>query len=303
MIPAPNSLWFSHLLPERHPQLWNELVTALTPHGFDPQLLPNTSDVWAVDYMPIQVAATDFVQFRYEPGYLLPYARHRASITDPAATGLPKRLPNLLVSSLRLDGGNVVRADGLALVCDKVLAENPTLPEQIVRRQLSNDLQADHLLLLPTAPGDIVGHADGMVFLLDEHTVLINDYQGPEAAFGRSLHRELRNAGLECIPFPYNPYNPYANRSVHSAIGLYLNFIRLPGLVLLPSFDLPDDGAAQQQARALFPDCTVVALPCAELAALGGVLHCITWAWHTLESNQQARPDHEINESFYRNGS
>jgi agmatine deiminase len=280
MIPAPNSLYFSQLLPKRQPRLWQELATVLAQQGLTPQLLPDTHDIWAVDYMPVQVAATDFVQFRYEPGYLLPYAKHRTTITDPAATGLPQLLPSLLSSSLRLDGGNVVRAGGLVLVCDKVLAENPTVAEQQVRHQLHDELQAGQLLLLPTAQGDIVGHADGMVYLLDEHTALVNDYQGSKSAFGRTLRRELRNAGLECIPFPYNPY---ANRSAHSAVGLYLNFVKLPGLVLLPAFDLPDDEAAQRQAQALFPDCQVVALPCAELAALGGVLHCITWAWHNLE--------------------
>jgi agmatine deiminase len=64
---------------------------------------------------------------------------------------------------------------------------------------------------------------------------------------------------------------------------LYLNFVKLPGLVLLPAFDLPNDEAARQQAQALLPDCQVVALPCAELATLGGVLHCITWAWYSME--------------------
>jgi agmatine deiminase len=280
MIPVPNSFYFSQLLPERQPRLWQELSAALAQHSLTPQLLPNTRDIWAVDYMPVQVAATDFVQFRYEPGYLLPYAKYRPSISDPTATGMPQQLPSVLTSTLRLDGGNVVRAGELVLVCDKVLAENPTVPEQQIRRQLRDELQADRLLLLPTAPGDVVGHADAMVYLLDEHTALVNDYQGAEAAFGRSLRRELRNAGLECLPFPYNPY---ANRSTHSAIGLYLNFVKLPGLVLLPAFDLPDDEAARQQAQALFPDCQVVALPCAELATLGGVLHCITWAWHNLE--------------------
>jgi len=224
MTLTPNRLFFSDLLPARFPQLWAELQQALVGQSLQPELLLHTRDIWAVDYMPVQVSGCEFVQFHYEPGYLVPFAKHRPTITDAAATGLPEQLPCLVNSILRLDGGNVVRAGGLVLVCDRVLVENPTVPETHLRRQLAEELQAERLLLLPTAPGDSIGHADGMVQLLDERTVLVNDYHGPERAFGQSLRRELRNAGLECVPFPYNPF---ANRSSLSAVGKYPSTISL----------------------------------------------------------------------------
>lgn len=274
---APNRLFFSGLLPVRFPQLWAGLQQALVGQPLQPELLPHTRDIWAVDYMPVQVSGCEFVQFRYEPGYLVPFAKHRPTITNAADTGLSEQLPCLINSTLRLDGGNMVRAGGLVLVGDRVLAENPTVPETHLRRQLADELQAERLLLLPTAPGDIIGHADGMVQLLDERTVLVNDYHGPETAFGQSLRRELRNAGLECVPFPYNPF---ANRSSLSAVGVYLNFLRLPGLVLLPGFGLAEDETARQVATSLFPDNQIVPLDCTEVAARGGAVHCLAWAWH-----------------------
>lgn len=84
----------------------------------------------------------------------------------------------------------------------------------------------------------------------------------------------LNNAGLTCIPFPYSPQEG----SYSSAVGAYINFVRIGPLVLLPVFDLPSDEAAVYQTERLFPGCRVVPLKVSELAPLGGLLHCVTWA-------------------------
>ena len=267
-----NTLYFSGLLPTQAPQLWQQIMPALDEHRIPYHLLPLTKDVWAVDYMPVQVSRTEFVQFRYDPSYLK-FKKYADKRTDAEPVMAALQLPEAVKSSLRLDGGNVVRVGQKAIVTDRVFAENPGVLPARLRQQLSEELRAE-LVIIPADPRDFTGHADGMVYALDEGTVLINDYQGKEAALGQQLASVLNNAGLRCIPFPYFPQEGSAT----SAVGAYINFVRVGPLVLLPVFDLPSDEAAVYQTERLFWGCKVVPVKVDELAHLGGLLHCVTWA-------------------------
>ncbi|GAB3861670.1 hypothetical protein GCM10028822_41520 [Hymenobacter terrigena] len=245
----------------------------LEEHRISYLLLPLTKDIWAVDYMPVQVSRTEFVQFRYDPSYLKfkKYANKRTD-AGPVLAALPRPL-GVAQSSLRLDGGNVVRVGQKVIVTDRVFSENPGVPYALVREQLADALRGE-LIIIPADPHDFTGHADGMVQYLDERTVLINDYQGKEAPLGQQLASALNNAGLTCVPFPYFPQEG----SHSSAVGACINFVRIGPLVLLPVFDLPSDEAAVYQTERLFPGCRVVPTNVSELAPLGGLLHCVTWA-------------------------
>ena len=236
------------------------------------QLLPLTKDIWAVDYMPVQVNRTEFVQFRYDPSYLK-YKKYSGKRTDAAPVMAALPLPTATKSVLRLDGGNVVRVGQKVIVTDRIFTENPSILPGQLRKQLSEELRAE-LIIIPADPRDFTGHADGMVYAMDERTVLINDYHGKEATLGQQLASVLNNAGLTCIPFPYFPQEGTAT----SAVGAYVNFVRVGPLVLLPVFDLPSDEAAVYQTECLFPGCKVVPIKVKELAPLGGLLHCVTWA-------------------------
>ena len=266
-----NTLYFSALLPAAAPRLWQQLVPVLEEYSIPYQLLPLTKDFWAVDYMPVQVSRTEFVQFCYDPSYLK-FKKYEHKRTD--ATPVMATLPSLAVTKnpLRLDGGNVVRVGDKVILTDRVFSENSEVPPARLREQLREALRAE-LLIIPADPHDFTGHADGMVYALDERTVLLNDYQGKEAPLGQQLTSVLSNAGLTCIPFPYFPQEG----SYSSAVGAYINFVRVGPLVLLPVFDLQSDEAAVYQAERLFPGCKVVPLNGLELAPLGGLLHCVTW--------------------------
>jgi agmatine deiminase len=261
-----NTLYFSELLPTVAPLLWRELTAALDENSIPYQLLPLTKDIWAVDYMPVQVSRTEFVQFRYDPSYLK-FKKYDHKRTDAIPVMEALHLPEAVKNPLRLDGGNVVRVGKKV-----ILTENPAVPPAQLRAQLGEALRAE-LVIIPADPHDFTGHADGMVYALDERTVLINDYQDKEAALGQQLADVLNNAGLTSIPLPYSPQAG----SYSSAVGAHINLVRIGPVVLLPVFDLPSDEAAVYQAERLFPNCKIVPLKVAELAPMGGLLHCVTW--------------------------
>ena len=78
-----NFVYFSNLLQDACPKEYRQLK-----HWFDKleirnAILPNTKDLWVVDFMPLQVSFDFFVQYRYDPDYLKSKAE-KPTRTDPA---------------------------------------------------------------------------------------------------------------------------------------------------------------------------------------------------------------------------
>ena len=235
-------------------------------------VLPNTRDIWARDYMPVPVGCGRRIQFRYFPDYLR--AKHwQRTISDGRA--IAKKLGFCHeVSPLVVDGGNVVRGFGRVIMTGKVLRENPAIPPRQLIQQLAHLLEVARIDLIPAHPLDFTGHADGMVHVLDERTVLVNDY-AREPHFAARVHSSLRRAGLQIVPLPYNPYQ---NRSNESAVGIYINLLRIGRNVLVPSYQLPEDERVLRTLEGVFPACGIVPIDGRALAREGGVFHCVTWA-------------------------
>jgi agmatine deiminase len=196
-------VYVADTLPARYPGVWSAMQAALASASVATVALPGTRDVWVRDYMPAVLPSGGLVQFCYAPDYLRT-KRGQRSITDTAricaAHGWQPHPSNLVV-----DGGNLVRCGNRVLLTDKVLRENAALePRQLVR-QLTQQLEAESLVLLPTDPHDFTGHADGMLHVLDERTVLLNDCRREK--LWPTLQTTLLNAGLNWIFLPYNPYD------------------------------------------------------------------------------------------------
>ena len=45
------------------------------------QFLPHTKDIWAIDFMPVQISKDKFVEFTYNPDYLQP-KKEKKTISD-----------------------------------------------------------------------------------------------------------------------------------------------------------------------------------------------------------------------------
>lgn len=64
---------------------------------------------------------------------------------------------------------------------------------------------------------------------------------------------------------------------IPSAVGLYINYLRVGNTVVLPAYGRPEDEAALQKVQQVLPDANVFQVPCRQLAEEGGVLNCISW--------------------------
>jgi len=275
MIPdkQTNFLYLADTLPKNYSNFFRQFEKVLNDSNINFQLLPNTKDVWAVDYMPIQIDKDSFVQFIYNPDYLRDTIKWSKTISDvdiicKQINLLPKK------SNIVVDGGNVTRTTDKVIMCDKIFTENPNLKEKNLIRELQELFQVDKLIFIPTHPIDFTGHADGMVRFYDSNTVLINDYSREPMEFQLKFRLALHNAGLNYIEIPYNPYD---NKKDEHANGEYINFLQMQQAIIIPTFGIKEDDVVIKQFEQLFTGQRIATVDGNDLAFDGGILNCITW--------------------------
>ena len=275
MIPdkQTNFLYLADTLPKNYSNFFRQFEKVLNDSNINFQLLPNTKDVWAVDYMPIQIDKDSFVQFIYNPDYLRDTIKWSKTISDvdiicKQINLLPKK------SNIVVDGGNVTRTTDKVIMCDKIFTENPNIKEKNLIRELQELFQVDKLIFIPTHPIDFTGHADGMVRFYDSNTVLINDYSRETMEFQLKFRLALHNAGLNYIEIPYNPYD---NKKDDHANGEYINFLQMQQAIIIPTFGIKEDDVVIKQFEQLFTGQRIATVDGNDLAFDGGILNCITW--------------------------
>ncbi len=273
-----NVVFVADSLEGRFPDLFRGLKSILTDHGIPLRIIPGTRDIWCRDYMPIQVAEDRFVQFRYEPDYLRGKYRH-LRLDGKIGPTLPW-VKNCVQCDIVLDGGNVVKWTNKVIMTEKVFVENPRWHRRELIAELERLLEVDRVILIPPEPGDVTGHADGVIRFVDEENVLVNDYRQIDCNYRRKLLRRVKRAGLKLVEMPYRP-DSGAHEGMPSAIGNYVNLLRLERILIMPIYELPEDECSRRVVRrnGLIP--TVESLNCRRLAVFGGALNCVTWQYKT----------------------
>jgi len=273
MIPdaQTNFLYLADTLPKMYPEFYNRLEKDLKNQKVDFDFLPSTKDVWAVDYMPIQVGDR-FIQFKYDPVYLKP-KKHHKTISDVdgicSVLGIETKKSNIV-----LDGGNLVRSKNQAFLTNRIFVDNPAWDRKKLIFQLKELLELDRLFLIPEQPGDYTGHADGMVRFIDEYTILANDFSREQKEFYESFEIALQNTDLKVIQLPYNVYE---NPNDNYANGDYINYLQMRQGIFVPTFGLPEDEKAIQITKSCFPGQNIIPIESNNLAKNGGILNCISW--------------------------
>lgn len=269
---AATDVFVSDLLKARHPSFHHELGKQLAGFGLALRDIRGTRDIWCRDYMPVPIGEDRLVQFRYEPGYLAD-ARHL--ITSPEVAR-PICGRSCRGSELIADGGNIVRRGRIAIATERIFAENATLSRKKVECKLRDELEVDTLVVIPEEPGDIFGHADGVVQFVDDVAAIVNDYDGIDRAYGRHVMAALRRHHVDPIPIPYAPTNAM-KAGIPSAVGGYVNLLETAHAILVPTYSISSDDCAMAAIQRVAFGRAVIPIECAALAADGGALHCATW--------------------------
>ena len=80
-----NRVFFSACLTEGYRRCAKDIKNALRENGIVVEKkIRNTKDIWARDYMPIQIGENKFMRYTYRPDYLWKVESNRQYITDNA---------------------------------------------------------------------------------------------------------------------------------------------------------------------------------------------------------------------------
>ena len=253
---------------------------ALVGFGVEHRELKNIANYyWCRDYMPVLVSEDGiYAGYEFSPDYLVESVTYRKCITpqDQACQGVDVNVP--LDMGIVFDGGNYVRCGDKVVMTDKIFMENPSWRASELLNHLEVVLKAE-IVLLPWDMADFCGHSDGMVAYLGDDKILLNGcwekkYKKFHARLlkilkGRFEHVEVLSLGCE-----KEDCNSWC----------YLNYLKLPGLILLPCLsenaDCESDLTAMREFTRLFPDHIIKPIYALPLIKKGGALHCVTWEWY-----------------------
>lgn len=274
-----NTVYFSELLKsdKRFSKTSQEITDILKECQVNYAFLPNTRDIWARDYMPIQVSEEKFIGFRYDPDYLQG-EENRIFKTYPDivcdAIGL-----KTMKTDIVFDGGNVIKSNDAVILTDKILIENEGIykPDQLIN-ELKQLFEVEKVILIPwDEKNDYFGHADGMIRFIDEKRVLLQAYFDTyPKKFKDKLFNSLKVNNIEWVKLEYNVPKEY------SLINwAYINFLQTKDLIIVPKLGIEEDEQALRQIKTLFPDYAererVFQVDMSLVVEEGGALNCISW--------------------------
>jgi agmatine deiminase len=267
-----NFLYLADTLQIKYPEFYKRFVNVLNDCEIKFDFLAQTKDVWAVDYMPIQIGLNKFIRFVYNPSYLQA-KKYLKTISDVdlicKSIGIETSKSDIII-----DGGNITRWTNKVIMTERVFKDNPTYERKQLIKELYELLKVDRIYFVPEQPGDFTGHSDGMVRFVDEHTVIINDYKREKAAFYSAFEIAIHNTGMEYITIPYNVYD---NKSNNHANGNYINYLQMENILIIPTFGTKEDELAVRQIETIFRGQNIQTVESNEIAYDGGILNCITW--------------------------
>lgn len=281
------TVYMSELLMSKYPNACKNLIEILEKHNVKHSFLKGTKDIWCRDYMPIQTNSGKLIQFRYDPSYLKGKKEWEDSRSDVREVCRENGF-NPIFSNINLDGGNVLLCSGRAIISDRIFTENPeyTDKEQLVK-ELSDLLEAE-IIIIPAQKSDYTGHADGMVRFIDRDTILGNNRSKEYKYWSNGMEKVLKDKKLKYVDVPFF-YGYKDSKHPENAIGLYVNYLEVGNLIVLPVFEVEGnrDAEAIETFKRIFPDKTIETINYNEIALEGGVLNCSTWNYRATRNERR----------------
>lgn len=273
-------VYLSELLEERFPDTFNRLTSILKTHDVEYRLLKGTKDIWCRDYMPIQTESGKLIQFRYEPSYLKgeKWDDIRSDVHEVCKAN--RLTPEF--SDINLDGGNVLICDGRSIVSDRVFSENgirkgcpnEESEKKTLIRKLSELLECE-IIIIPSENDDMTGHADGIVRFVDRYTILGNHLSTEYKYWRDGMQKIIEKYDLKYIDVPF--FEQKDRKHPESAIGVYVNYLEVNNLIIMPVFGRDEDKQAFDVIHKAFPDKIIETINYNDIAQEGGLLNCTTW--------------------------
>ena len=255
-----------------------------------------TDRSWTRDFCPIFVRNSRgervVLNWRFNG-----WAKYENSERDDAVTatlsprlGVPMWTPHRNGKRIVLEGGSIdVNGAGTILTTEECLlsdvqSRNPGLSREDLEEIFRDYLGARHTLWLRNgiAGDDTHGHVDDLARFTDPQTVVIASECDPSEQNyeplkeNLALLREMKDQDgrllrVETLPMPQPVY--FDDQRLPAS---YANFYIANRIVLVPTFNDPNDRIALNKLAELFPDRQVCGIAATDLVLGLGTLHCMT---------------------------
>jgi agmatine/peptidylarginine deiminase len=272
------TVYMSELLKTRYPDTCARLTQILEKHGVNYAFLTGTKDIWCQDYMPVQTESGKLIQFKYDPSYLRESEEWNALRSDVSEVCRENDI-HPVFSGINIDGGNVLICDGRAILSDRIFSENPDWTKENLVSELGKLLECE-IVIIPALSKqyDMTGHADGMVRFVDRNTILGNRRADEFSYWQKKMQAVVDQYGLKYIDVPFltdvkDPKHPL------SAIGIYVNYLEVGNLIVLPVFGRDEDNQVLRILHEVFPEKTIETIDYNDVALEGGLVNCTTWVY------------------------
>ena len=258
------------------------------------KIIKNNKNEWCRDYMPVKALDGTLVLFHYMPSYLLGSKTNEKTIPNQKLICNDLGIEFKDCSSIILDGGAIDIYKKKGMISDRVISENCSAwgyDKPIVIEKIRTALKLFELIVVPADPFDFTGHVDGMVRFINENTVLVNDNTGMDSKmkgndvspfdrkryenWKRNFNETLSSAGLKMVKLPYAADQ---NLDDVSAKGVYMNFLLLKDMVILPTFS--NQSNLNTEAKRILKkefNRNVFSIEADMLSEWGGIINCVTW--------------------------
>lgn len=267
-----NKIFLSHKLKLDYPIICGEIENILKSFNSKYDFLPNTQDIWARDYMPIQISDKIFIEYRYDPDYLQGEWKGYRDL---------KTYPDIVCNSINretiktdiiLDGGNIVKSKNCIILTDKVVKENRIkYKKNELLKELKRVFDVEKVIPIPWDKKEKFGHSDGMLRFIDDNTVLINEIYEEDNELLNCLRKNGLKAEVLRVKIKKQSKWNWA----------YINFLQTKDLILLPKFGIEEDQKALEQICYFYSEYAkkkrIAQIEMKDIVKKGGALNCITW--------------------------
>ena len=271
-----NIVFLSKCLKKEFPSFFGRLTKLMDKMGIRWGLLEPTRDIWARDYMPVQLSEKEFVKYKYSPNYLRGDEEHTTDCEEACkALGISYRETDLII-----DGGNITPCGDYFVMTNKVFTENGKKKGDLQFKRLLEKELGREVIIIPwhqkgssdDPKTDVYGHSDGFVKWCGRNNVLMSNHRDTDAIEAAAIRRILESYGFEVTEMLFDVENPNPDWN-----WAYINFLQVGNKIIMPSFGIAEDRQALEYVKNAFPDCDVRQIRMRDIAEKGGALHCITW--------------------------
>lgn len=247
--------------------------------------LRRTNRSWCRDYGPIWVRDSDgslrITNWKFNAWAKYPNWRLDNGVPEFIARklGFEQMEPGIV-----LEGGSIdVNGSGVLLTTEECLlspiqARNPGLSRQELEENFARYLGIDRVVWLKRgiAGDDTHGHVDDLARFVSADTIVTVVEKNPNDENFEALAENwklLKRTGFRIVSLPMPEPVWFDGQRLPAS---YANFYIANGVVLVPTFNDPNDRVALSTLQKLFPGRSVIGIHCLDLVLGLGTLHCMT---------------------------